>query len=99
MLRYLPADSLQGVVVYDKLGANVGTFLGTYTYERSGGLASANAYKLTLFQFTDRNGNVQSGGDKLLLDSFGVPWKDARTHRGFRLSADKLTWGKSSEIR
>ena len=90
LLKFLPADSLENVPVFDRVGTQVGTFLGTYSYERSGGLASANTYRLALFQYTDRNGNVQPAGDKLLLDSFGVPWKEARTRRGFRLPSDKL---------
>ncbi|MBP1601339.1 MAG: hypothetical protein H6Q06_1490, partial [Acidobacteria bacterium] len=28
--------------------------------------------------------------DRLLLGSFGVPWKDARTKKGFRLTMEKL---------
>lgn len=90
LLKYLPADSLQNLPVYDRVGTQVGTFLGTYSFERAGGLASANAYRLTLFQYTDRNGNVQSAGEKLLLDSFGVPWKLAKNQRGFRFSSEKL---------
>jgi len=90
LLKFLPADSLEDVPVFDRVGTQVGTFLGTYSYERSGGLASANTYRLALFQYTDRNGNVQPAGDKLLLDSFGVPWKEAQNRRGFRLPSDKL---------
>ncbi len=90
LLKFLPADSLLNLPVYDKAGTQVGTFLGTYSYERSGGLASANKYRLALFQYADRNGNVQSAGEKLLLDSFGVPWSSASAQRGFRLSSDKL---------
>jgi hypothetical protein len=94
VLKYLPADSLHQLPVTDKVGIRVGTFLGTYSYERKGGLASANSYRLVLFQYSDRNGNVQSSSEKLLLDSFGVPWDRARTHRGFRLPADRLLPGK-----
>jgi hypothetical protein len=90
VLKFLPADSLQNLPVFAKAGDQVGTFLGPYAYERSGGLASGNTYRLALFQYTDRNGNVQSATDKLLLDSFGVPWKDAAAQPGFRLTVDKL---------
>jgi hypothetical protein len=90
LLKFLPADSLEDVPVFDRVGTQMGTFLGTYSYERSGGLASANTYRLALFQYKDRNGNVQPAGDKLLLDSFGVPWKEAQNRRGFRLPSDKL---------
>jgi len=85
VLKFLPSDSLQTLPVYDKGGTQVGTFIGTYSYERTGGLASANKYSLVLFQYADRNGNVQPAGDRLLLDSFGVPWKEAQSQRGFRL--------------
>ena len=91
LLRFLPADSLTGLAVSDKVGHEVGTFTGVYSYERSGGLASANMFRLVLFQYTDRDGQVQSSSERLLLDSFGVPWKDARSKKGFRLTMEKLT--------
>lgn len=91
LLRFLPADSLTGLAVSDKVGNQVGTFTGVYSYERSGGLASANMFRLVLFQYTDRNGNVQSASDRLLLDSYGVPWSEARSRKGFRLTREKLT--------
>jgi hypothetical protein len=90
LLKFLPADSLMGLPVSDKFGTQVGTFAGVYSYERTGGLATANRYRLTLFQYTDRNGNLQSASEKLLLDSFGVPWKDARSQPGFRLPSERL---------
>jgi len=90
LLKYLPSDSLMELPVTDKAGQLVGTFGGTYTYERAGGLATANTYRLTLFQYEDRNGNIQTASDKLLLDSFGVPWESAMTQRGFRLRSDKF---------
>ncbi len=90
VLRFLPADSLLNIPVFDRTRTQVGTFTGVYSYERSGGLATANSYRLSLFQYTDRNGNVQTATDKLLLDSFGVPWKDAANQRGYRLTSDKL---------
>ncbi len=90
LLKFLPADSLMGLPVSDKFGTQVGTFAGVYSYERTGGLATANRYRLALFQYTDRNGNLQSASEKLLLDSFGVPWEDARPQPGFRLPSDRL---------
>jgi hypothetical protein len=90
VLKFLPADSFHDLAVFDRTGSKIGIFAGVYTYERVGGLASANTYRLTLFQYTDGAGNVQSATDKLLLDSYGVPWKDARTQPGFRLNSDKL---------
>ena len=91
VLRYVPPESLMGLPVTDKAGTEVGTFSGLYSYERSGGLASANMFRLVLFQYTDRSGKAQSSPDRLLLDSFGVPWKDAALKKGFRLTMEKLT--------
>jgi len=96
LLRFVPPDSLTGLAVSDKVGNQVGTFAGLYSYERSGGLASANMFRLVLFQYTDRNGQVQSSSGRLLLDSFGVPWKDARSKKGFRLAMEKLTLANPS---
>jgi hypothetical protein len=90
LLKFLPADSLQGLDVVSKTGDRVGSFQGTYAYERSGGLATANSYQLIVFQYSDPAGNMQAAGEKLLLDSYGVPWKDARSQRGFRLPASRL---------
>lgn len=90
ILKFLPESALKDLPVYDKQGTHVGSFLGTYSYERTGGLASANTYRLSLFQYTDRNGKVQPVSDKLLLDSFGVPWKDAAGQVGFRLPVERF---------
>jgi hypothetical protein len=90
LLRFLPADSLRDLPVFDRSGTKVGAFAGLYTFERTGALASVNTYRLTLFQYEDLNGSVQSASDRLLLDSYGVPWKDARTQRGYRLTSERL---------
>ncbi len=87
VLKFLPPDSLQETPVYDKVGTLMGTFAGVYIYESSG---SGAKYRLSLFQYLDRNGEFKPVPEKLLLDSFGIPWKDARSHPGFRLSAEKL---------
>jgi hypothetical protein len=94
VLKFLPADALLDTAVFDKVGTRAGTFAGTYVYERTGGLASANTFKLTRFQYKDETGNVQSPQDKLLLDSYGVPWKDVATQRAFRIPADGLFTAK-----
>lgn len=94
VLKYLPGDSLLDLPVLDRRGTAMGTFAGVFPYERTGGLASANTYRLMLFQYKDRNGNIQSPPDKLLLDSFGIPWKDAVNQRGFRLPFEKLDLAK-----
>jgi hypothetical protein len=90
VLKYLPANSLLDLPVFDRRGTEVGTFAGAFPYERSGGLSTTGTYRLMLFQYKDRNGNIQSPSDKLLLDSFGVPWKDAISRGGFRLPLEKL---------
>ncbi len=90
LLKFLAPDALQDVPVFARGGEKIGTFSGVYTFERTGGMAMANTYKLTLFQYTDSKDQMQSAPDKLLLDSFGVPWINAKSHRGFRLQSDKL---------
>jgi hypothetical protein len=87
VLKFMPADSLQDTPVFDRVGTLMGTFSGVFSYESSG---SGNPYRLSMFQYTDRNGEFKSAPDKLLLDSFGIPWREVRSHPGFRLSSDKL---------
>jgi hypothetical protein len=89
-LKFLPADSLMGLPVYDKKGSLMGTFAGPYAREKSGGLETLNSYRMVNFQYTDLKGMMQAPTEKFLLDSFGVPWKEAKSQPGFRLPADKL---------
>ena len=96
LLKFLPPDSLQDTPVFNKAGAQVGMFFGTYGFERTGGLSTANTIQLTIFQYTDPNGNIQSPPDRLLLDSFGVPWSKAEGQRGFRLTTSKLTFERDT---
>jgi hypothetical protein len=90
LLKFLPADSFLNFPVHDKKGVKIGTFAGTYAFERRGGLMAAAEYQMTIFQYSDLEGKMQSPAEKLLLDSYGVPWKDAQTRPGFRLPMDKL---------
>ena len=90
MLKYLPPDSLMDLPVYDTSGDRVGFFSGVYSYERSGGLAMANRFRISLFQYADTNGEMQTPTGKLLMDSYGIPWKGALKQPGFRLPSDKL---------
>jgi hypothetical protein len=92
VLKFLPPDSLMDLPVYENTGGRIGTFSGVYTYDKSGGLAAANSYRMAIFQYTDLKGEVQtpSGVNRLLLDSYGVPWKGALSQPGFRLYSDKL---------
>ncbi|MDM7994160.1 MAG: hypothetical protein QUT30_00600 [Acidobacteriota bacterium] len=89
ILRSLPEESLLNLPVYDKEGKQVGTFAGGYTYEKMGAI-SGNIQRHSLFQYTDSNGKMHSSSDRLLLDSYGVPWKDAKAQPGFRLTSERL---------
>jgi hypothetical protein len=89
LLKFLPEGSLENLPVFEKGGSQVGTFSGVYSFEKSGGL-SGNIAQHRLFQYTDREGKTHGSPDKLLLDSFGVPWKDSVPQPGFRLPADKI---------
>ncbi len=90
LLKFLPAGSLQDAPVFDRVGTLMGTFGGVYSYESSG---TGNPYRLTMFQYADRSGEFKTAPERLLLDSFGIPWKDARSQPGFRLPVDKLQLG------
>jgi hypothetical protein len=89
-LKFLPEGSLQGLPVFEKLGTQVGSFSGVYSFDKSGGGLSGNNAPRRLFQYTDSKGNFHGSPEKLLLDSFGVPWKDAAPQPGFRLPPDKI---------
>jgi hypothetical protein len=94
VLKFLPDGSLMDLPVFSKrLKEQIGTFAGAFTYERSGGLSAATTYRLSMFQYKDTKGDLQmpSLQNRLLLDSFGVPWEEASTQPGFRLTIDKLT--------
>jgi len=92
VLKFLPPDSLIDLPVFDKrTKKQIGTFSGVFTYEKSGGLSAANSYKLSFFQYTDMKGDLQTPTVRnLLLDSYGVPWEDASSEPGFRLTSNKL---------
>jgi hypothetical protein len=89
LLKFLPNESLVDLPVYSKSGTKIGVFAGIYRFEKYGAI-SGNKYLRSLFQYTDLKGKMQTPSDKLLLDSFGVPWKDAVSQPGFRLPEDKL---------
>jgi hypothetical protein len=97
LLKFLPPDSLQNVAVFTKSGERVGTFSGVYTFERSGELAAANSYRMSIFQYMDSKGDLQApaASNRLLLDRYGVPWKDAISQPGFRLTSERLLPNKA----
>jgi hypothetical protein len=90
LLKFLPSDSLVGLPVYDRKGTLLGAFSGAYAMERSGGSGAVNSYRIVNFQYTDLKGSMQAPTDAFLLDSYGVPWKDARSQMGFRLPPDRF---------
>lgn len=90
LLKFLPSDSLIDLPVYNKEKELLGSFSGVYAFEKRGGLASANSYRMSSFQYKDLKGEMQAPAERFLVDLYGVPWKDARSQPGFRLPADKL---------
>ncbi len=90
LLKFLPPDSLLNLPVYDKSGTRIGTFSGSYSFEKTGDISGVRN-RLALFQYTDLNGKIQAAAEKLLLDSYGIPWHAAVSEPGFRLPSDKLT--------
>ena len=93
LLKFLPENSLASLPVYSKIGELVGSFIGTYGSDRSGGLGIMGSYRMVNFQYTDLRGEAQAPTDRFLLDSFGVPWRDAKAQPGFRLPANKFFSG------
>ncbi len=89
LLKFLPENSLLDLAVYDQSGIKIGTFSGVYSFQKTGSISWIQQ-RHALFQYTDLKGNMQAAPDKLLLDSFGVPWKDALSQPGFRLPSDSL---------
>jgi hypothetical protein len=89
LLKFLPEGSLQDLPVFNKSGTKVGTFAGTYAFEKMGGI-SGTKNQLIQFQYTDLNGNMQGPPEGLLLDSFGVPWKEAISQPGFRMPPNRI---------
>ena len=90
LLKFLPDNSLTDLTVYNKNGNLLGVFIATYSFDRSGGLEFLTGYSMKNFQYTDLRGNVEAPGERFLLDSYGVPWRDARIQLGFRLPSNKL---------
>jgi hypothetical protein len=92
VLKFLPDNSLQDLPVFSRKGEKVGAFAGVYTYDKTGELAAANNYRLSVFQYADSDGNIHvpPSANRLLLDRYGVPWNDAMSQPGFRLISEKL---------
>jgi len=90
LLKFLPENSLSDLTLYNKKGELLGVLIGAYSFERSGGLEFLTGYNMVSFQYTDLIGIMQAPGERFLLDSYGVPWRDAWHQRGFRLPSNKL---------
>jgi hypothetical protein len=90
ILKFLPENSLTALPVYRKDGSLLGSFIGTYSFDRSGGLEILTGYNMKYFQYTDLHGSAQAPGERFLIDSYGVPWRDAWHRPGFRLPPNKL---------
>jgi hypothetical protein len=89
LLKFLPAGSLMDLPVFNHSGARIGTFSGVYILEKEGVL-SGTIQRHSLFQYTGPSGNIQSSPSSLLLDSYGVVWKDVQSQPGFQLPSEKL---------
>jgi hypothetical protein len=89
LLKFLPANSLTDLPVFSNSGARVGTFSEKYIFEKEGVL-SGTIQRHSLFKYKDPSGNIQSAPDSLLLDSYGVVWKDVQSQPGFQLPPDRL---------
>ena len=91
ILKYAPEKTLMDQPVFLLKGKQpIGVFGGIFFYERAGALATGNTYRLALFQYIDAQGKVQTPSDKLLLDSYGVPWEKIQAQPGFRFPVDML---------
>jgi hypothetical protein len=89
LLKFLPEGSLQDLPVIEKSGTKMGTFAGIYTFEKMGEISGAKS-QLIQFQYADFKGNIHGSPERLLLDSFGVPWKEAMSQPGFRMPPNKI---------
>jgi hypothetical protein len=89
LLKFLPEGSLQDLPVMTDSATKVGTFAGTYAFEKMGDVSGGKS-QLIQFQYTDLKGNIHGSPERLLLDSFGVPWKEAMSQPGFRMPPNKI---------
>ncbi len=91
ILKYAPEKALMDQPIFPLKGKHpIGVFAGVFFYERAGTLATGSTYKLALFQYVDSHGQMQTPADKLLLDSYGVPWEKVESQTGFRFPVDML---------
>lgn len=85
ILKYAVEKVLMDQPVYPQKSLQpIGVFAGLFFFERTGALDTGNSYKLALFQYLDAQGKMQAPADRLLLDSYGVPWDKIADKPGFR---------------
>ncbi|HSW39296.1 MAG TPA: hypothetical protein VLL97_07380 [Acidobacteriota bacterium] len=90
LLKFLPEGSFDDMPVYSREGELLGTFSGIYSFEKRGGLSSAESFQMKYFQYTDFKGNIHTPAERFLLDSYAVPWKEAMYKPGFRLPSNQI---------
>jgi hypothetical protein len=78
IVRVVPESTLIGVSVFDQEGVLLGEYQGRTTYSRKGNLYAVDSYVLYYFQFKDTEGELQSSGTQLLLDTFLMKWSEVR---------------------
>lgn len=78
LVRTVPEEALKGLKIYGRQGEDLGQYQNRVVYEKSGGLYARQAYSLYYFQFLDLEGQLQSTGNRLLLDDFLVRWEDLK---------------------
>jgi hypothetical protein len=91
ILKYAIQDELMNMPVLPQKGNQpIGVFSGTFTHEKAGAMATGNTYRLSMFQYTDPQGKMQTPSDKLLLDSYGIRWGDIESKPGFRFPVELI---------
>jgi hypothetical protein len=89
LLKFLPEGSLQELTVFTRAGKELGSFAGLYRSDKTAGVSGTRS-PLTLFQYKDSKGDLREPPERLLLDSYGVRWKDAVNQPGFRLPSYRI---------
>jgi hypothetical protein len=90
LLKFLPEGSFDGMPVHSGDGELLGAFSGIFSYEKRGGLSSAESFEMRYFQYTDFKGTIHTPPERFLLDLYAVPWKEAMYKPGFRLPSNEI---------
>jgi hypothetical protein len=90
ILKYAPDGVLMDQPVFMQQGKQpVGVFAGAFFYDRAGSITGTN-YRLTLFQYRDADGRMQTPAERLLLDTYGVAWEKVEARPGFRFPVEMI---------